>query len=150
MNKRKTRWDESFKTFISNVFQQVIQQCFPRQNDIKQRADILEGEETEEDGEDEAFVEESQEEDNQQDAIDDGTLLTPMASTVARGNNSKLKSASKNVFKAPMLRVGSRSQAADPFENVMKYVMKKDLEMKVAKQEDNNRRDREREERRKN
>ena len=47
-----------------------------------------------------------------------------------------------------MLRVGSRSQAADPFERVMKYVMKKDLEMKVAKQEDDNRRDSEREERR--
>ena len=118
------------------------------QNNIKQRADISEGEDTEEDGEDKAFVEESQEEEIQQDAIDDGTLLDPMASTVARGNNSKQKSASKNVFKAPMLRVGSRSQAADPFENVMKYVMKKDLEMKLAKQEDDNRRDREQEERR--
>ena len=120
------------------------------QNNIKHRADISEGEDTEEDGEDEAFVEESQEEEIQQDAINNGTLLTPMASTVALGNNRKQKSASENVFKVPMLRVGSRSLSANPFENVMKYVMKKDLEMKPAKQEDDDRRDREREERRKN
>ena len=104
----------------------MIRQCLPRldgqkiQNNIKQRADISEGEELEEDGKDEAFFDEGQDKEIQQDAIDDVTLLTPMASTVACGNNSKQNSASKNVFKAPMLLVASRTQAADPFENVMK------------------------------
>ena len=50
----------------------------------------------EEDGEDEAFVDKGQDEEIQQDAIDNVALLTPIASTVARGNNSKQKSASKN------------------------------------------------------
>ena len=116
------------------------------QNDIKQWADILEGEELEEEGMEETFGDEEQDKENQQDAIDDVTLLTPMASTAAC--SSKQKSSSK-VFKAPMLRVGSRLQVY-PFENVMKYIMKKDLEMKITKQEDDKRRDREQGERRNN
>ena len=36
-----------------------------------------------------------------------------------------------------MLQVGACSQV-DPFENKMKYILKKDLELKVVKQEDNN------------
>ena len=117
------------------------------QNDIKQRADISEGEDT--DGDDEAeeeYVDEPQEgteDDVQQDALDDAVLLTPMVATAA----ARRPKSNSSVFKAPMLRVGTRSQV-DPFENVMKYIMKKDLELKIVKQEDDKRREREREERR--
>ena len=117
------------------------------QNDIKQRADISEGEDT--DGDDEAeeeYVDEPQEgteDDVQQDALDDAVLLTPMVATAA----ARRPKSNSSVFKAPMLRVGTRSQV-DPFENVMKYIMKKYLELKIVKQEDGKRREREREERR--
>jgi hypothetical protein len=115
------------------------------QNDIKQRADISEGEDT--DGDDEADEEydesqEGTEHDTQQDDVDDTVLLTPTVATAAARRPK-----SSSVFKAPMLRVGTRSQV-DPFENVMKYIMKKDLELKIVKQEDDKRREREREERR--
>ena len=47
-----------------------------------------------------------------------------------------------------MLQVGSRNnQQSDPFESFMKYMMKKDLEIKLNKQEEEKRRDAERDER---
>ena len=40
-------------------------------------------------------------------------------------------------FKAPKLRVGSRTNPqSDPFESVLKYMMKTDLELKLNKQEE--------------
>ena len=71
------------------------------QNDIKQRADISEGEDTEkgDDEAEEAYVDEGQEgleQEVQQDALDDAVLLTPtIATAVAR----RPKSSSNSLFK---------------------------------------------------